>query len=107
MVRYHTGTTNDCQSHIRYLLELSGPRLNRNSEPPQHFALVNNSEKKTKNFIRLQGPVQGTALDQNVYGVWFHIPQSKQKSLIPDATTNKHIPYAKETNGMFISIIIC
>ena len=73
-IRNHAVTSSDCQSHVRYLLDLFGPRSNRTTEPPQTIASL--TELKHQNLvIRIQGLMQATALDQNIYGVWVYSPQ--------------------------------
>ena len=89
MVSYHPVTRIYCQSYVLYHLELSRPRSSRTIEPPQTIAFVNDLEQRI-NLFCIQGPMQATALDEDVHGVWIYSPQSQNKSWIPDATRNKH-----------------
>ena len=68
MVKYHAMTRKDCQSYVRYIWEVFGPRSNRTMtmEPAEPIALLIVLEQQ-KNLIRNQGPMQATLLDQDIY----------------------------------------
>ena len=75
MVRYHAVTRYDCQSHVSFLLELSGPGSNRTLESPQTLVFLTDSGQQNY-LIRIQSSLQATPLDQDFYGVWDYSPQS-------------------------------
>ena len=77
---------NHCQDHVRYLLEISGPRSDRTIEYPEPIAILTDLEK---NLTCIESSMQATGLIQDAYGVWTYSPQSQHKSWIPDATTKK------------------
>ena len=104
MVRYHAVNKNDCQSSVRYVLELSGLRSKRTIEPPQPVAFLADSEQQN-NLIFNHGPMQATAFYQNVYGVWGYKPQAQYKPWNPDATGNKHSFCEKQSDNMQINFI--
>ena len=74
-MRYHAVTKNGCQSHVSFLLELSGPRSIRTKESPQTIVFL--TDLGPQNYlIRIQSSMQATPLDQDFYGVWAYSPQS-------------------------------
>ena len=87
MFRYHAVTRNGCQSHVSFLLELSGPRSNRTMESPQTIVFLTDLGQRNY-LIRIRSSMQATPLDQDFYGVCVYSPQSQYKSWIPDGSTN-------------------
>ena len=93
MVRYHAVDNTDCQSLVRYLLEVSGPKFNQAIEPLHSIALLTDLEIQ-KILIRIQCLKQATPLDQHVFAVWVYSLNSKNESWSRKATqtTNNNKP---------------
>ena len=100
MVRYHAVTRNDCQRRTRFLFELSVPRANRTIVPPQTFALLAGLEQQN-NLILIQGPMQATAVDKDVYRVRVYGPQPQYKFRTTNGSTNKHSSCQKQNDEMW------
>ena len=70
--------------------------LEATNEPPDSIAFLTNFELR-KHLNRFQGPLQATALDQDVFDAWVYNPQSNKNPCIPDATKTKHPFWKKRT----------
>ena len=85
------------------------PWSSGNIDLPQLDAFLIRFEQQS-NLIRIQNPIQTTALDPDDYGLWVQSLQSKCESRTPDAASIKHsscknkvtVCISKQVTGIFI-----
>ena len=73
MFKYHAVSRNDSRNHVRYIFDFPNKKFNRTVEPLKPMAFLTDSDQQ-ESIGKIQGKLQTTAFDQDIFGVWAYSP---------------------------------